>query len=100
MSGIIRWSPSRPTSRRNKKARAELELAAVCDLSLCRLLQTGASALGFNRQSHFPGTRERPANIFVFRTAVERNQPIAMRAVGLKPVADTMRALAKYLRAF
>jgi hypothetical protein len=80
--------------------RDELELAAICDGSLCRLRQTGAFALVFKRQSHFPGAQERFTNISVFRIAVERNQPIAMRTVGLKPVADSLGALAKYLRAF
>ncbi|MGB9115239.1 hypothetical protein [Bradyrhizobium sp.] len=65
-----------------------------------RLFQTCSFALGFNRQSDFPGAQQRFANISVFRTAVERDQPVAVRAIGLKPVADPVRALAKYLRAF
>ncbi|HEY4836164.1 MAG TPA: hypothetical protein VII07_15985, partial [Bradyrhizobium sp.] len=40
------------------------------------------------------------ADIFVFRRGIERNQPIAVLAVGLEPVADSLRPLAENLRAF
>jgi hypothetical protein len=77
-----------------------LVLAAIGDRSLCRLCQACGFALGFQRRSRFPGAHERFANIYVFRTIVEGNQPIAVRTIGLKSVADPVRALAKYLRAF
>src|ERR1700730_16728975 len=55
---------------------------------------------GFNRHSHLFGAHESPADIPVFRTGIERNQPIAVLAVRLEPVADFLRTLAEYLRAF
>jgi hypothetical protein len=55
---------------------------------------------GFERQSHFPGACERAADISVFRAGVERDHPVAVLAVGLVAVADSLRPLAEYLRAF
>jgi hypothetical protein len=55
---------------------------------------------GFKRHSHLFGAHESPADISIFRTGVERNQPIAVLAVRLEPVADFLRALSEYLRAF
>jgi hypothetical protein len=67
---------------------------------LCRLFQTCGLAVRFNRQPDVAGAQQRFADISVFGTAVERNQAIAVRAIGLEPVAYPMRALAKYLRTF
>jgi hypothetical protein len=58
------------------------------------------SRLGFKRHSHVSGAHESPADIPVFRTGIESNQPIAVLAVRLKPVADFLRPLPEYLRAF
>jgi hypothetical protein len=55
---------------------------------------------GFNRHSYFFGVLESPADISIFRTGVERNEPIAVLAVRLEPVADFLRPLSEYLRAF
>jgi hypothetical protein len=55
---------------------------------------------GFKRHSHFLGAHESPADISVFRTGIERNQLIAVLAVNLEPVADFLRPLPEYLRAF
>jgi hypothetical protein len=63
---------------------------------VCRRLVLGA---GFKRHSQLFGAHERPADILIFRTGIERNQPIAMLAVRLKSVADFLRPLSKYLRA-
>jgi hypothetical protein len=64
------------------------------------LLRTFALGPGVNRHSHFFGARERPADIFIFRSGTERNQSIAVLAVCLEPVADFLRPLSEYLRAF
>src|SRR5438105_7988068 len=56
-------------------------------------------ALGFKRRSHFLGAHESPMNIFIFRAGIEHNQPVAVLAVRLEPVADLLRPLAEYLRA-
>ena len=56
--------------------------------------------LGFKRHSHLLGAHESPADIPIFRTGIERNQPIAVLAVRLKPVADFLRPLSEYLRTF
>ncbi|MGO8908133.1 MAG: hypothetical protein ACLQDM_02205 [Bradyrhizobium sp.] len=80
--------------------RDELVLAAIHGWSLGRLLQACGFAFGVNRQSNVPGAQQRLANISVFGIVVEGNQPIAVRTVRLQPVADPVRALAKYLRAF
>jgi len=56
--------------------------------------------LGFQRHSHFFGAHESPADIYIFRSGVKRNQPIAVLTVRLKPVAYSLRPLPKYLRAF
>jgi len=77
-----------------------LVLAAIHHRRRCLLQgEAGGLAFGFKGQSHFPGARERLANIPVFRSAVERNQSVAVLAIGLKPVADLLRALAEELRA-
>ena len=76
-----------------------LVLAAIGDRSLCRLFLTGGLALGLDCQSYFLGANQRFANVSVFRIVVERNQPIAVRAVRLKPVSDSLCTLAKSLRA-
>jgi hypothetical protein len=55
---------------------------------------------GFKHHPHFFGVQESAADIFIFRTGIERNQPIAMLAVGLESVADFLRPLPEYLRAF
>jgi hypothetical protein len=54
----------------------------------------------FKRHSHLFGAHERPADIPVFRTAIERNEQIAVLAVRLEPVADFLSPLPEYLRAF
>jgi hypothetical protein len=54
----------------------------------------------FKHHPHFFGVQECAADILVFRTGVERNQPIAVLAVGLESVADFLRPLAEDLRAF
>jgi hypothetical protein len=56
--------------------------------------------LGIKRHSHLLGAHESAADIPIFRTGIERNQPIAVLAVRLKPVADFLRPLSEYLRAF
>jgi hypothetical protein len=73
-----------------------LELPAFADRAGRHAFTSGP---GFKCQSHFPGAPERPADISIFRTDIERNQPIAMLTVGLKPVADSLRPLPEYLRA-
>jgi hypothetical protein len=55
---------------------------------------------GLKRCSNLFGAHERPTDIPVFRTGIERNQPITVLAVGLEPIAEFLRALSKYLRAF
>jgi hypothetical protein len=73
-----------------------------------KLLAIGARACsrnltlepGFQRHSHFFGAHESPADIYIFRSGVKRNQPIAVPAVRLKPVAYSLRPLPKNLRAF
>jgi hypothetical protein len=55
---------------------------------------------GFEHRAQLFGAQESPADISIFRTGIERNQPIAVLAVGLKPVADFLRPLSEYLRAF
>ena len=60
----------------------------------------GSPGSGFDRHSHFPGAGERTPDIFVFRTGIERNQPVAVLAVGLKPIADFLRPFPEHLRAF
>ena len=81
------------------RKRGALVLAAIGDRSLCRLFLTGGLALGLYRQSYFLCAHQRFANVSVFRIVVERNQPIAVRAVRLKPVSDSLCTLAKSLRA-
>ena len=50
---------------------------------------------GFQRHSHFFGAHESPADIYI-----KLNQPIAVPAVRLKPIAYSLRPLPKNLRAF
>jgi hypothetical protein len=64
------------------------------------LRDTFVFGTGFNRHSYFFGVLESPADISIFRTCIECNQPIAVLAVRLEPVADFLRALSGYLRAF
>src|ERR1700730_15247670 len=54
----------------------------------------------FMLHSSFFGVLESPADIPVFRTGIERNQPIAVLAVRLEPVANFLSPLAEYLGAF
>jgi hypothetical protein len=55
---------------------------------------------GLKHYSHFPGVHERAADVSIFRTGIESDQPVAVLAVGLEAVADSLRPLSKYLRAF
>jgi hypothetical protein len=55
---------------------------------------------GFKHHAQLFGVQESPADILVFRTGIERNQPIAVLAVGLESVADFLRPLPEDLRAF
>jgi hypothetical protein len=55
---------------------------------------------GFNHHSYFFGVLESPADIPIFRTGIKRNQLIAVLAVRLEPIADFLRPLSEYLRAF
>jgi hypothetical protein len=64
------------------------------------LRQTFGFWPGFKHHANLFGARESPADIPVFRSGIERNQPIAMLAVRLEPVADFLRPLSEYLRAF
>jgi hypothetical protein len=57
---------------------------------LCHTLFFGP---GFKRRSQLFGAHERPADILIFRTGIERNQPIAVLAVRLKSVVDFLRPL-------
>ncbi len=75
----------------------KLELASIADRAL---RQTFALWPGFEYRAQLFGAQESPADIPVFRTGIERNQPIAVLAVGLEPVTDFLRSLAEYLRAF
>jgi hypothetical protein len=56
--------------------------------------------LGFKRHSNLFGAHEGPADIPIFRAGIERNQPIAVLAIRLEPVADSLSPLSEYLRAF
>jgi hypothetical protein len=78
-------------------SRGRLELAAIGDRG-----RGGAFGLGpgFKQHSHIPGTHESPADVSVFRTAIESDQPVAVQTIYLKTVADFLRPFSKYLRAF
>jgi hypothetical protein len=76
---------------------ALLKLASIADYALRR---TFVFWPGFEHRAQLFGAHERAADILVFRRGVERNQPIAVLAVGLEPVADFLRPFSKYLRAF
>jgi hypothetical protein len=76
---------------------SRLELAAIAGLALRRRFVFGPRV---KRHSHLFGAHESPADIPVFRTRIERNQPIAVLAVRLEPVANFLSPLAEYLRAF
>ena len=54
---------------------------------------------GFERNSHFSSAHESATDIPVLRGRIEGNEPIAMLAVHLKSVADSLRSLTEYLRA-
>jgi hypothetical protein len=56
--------------------------------------------LGFHGKADVPGARQRTADVRIFRAQFERDQPVAILAIGLKPVTDLLRAFAKYLGAF
>jgi hypothetical protein len=75
---------------------ALLELASIADRGLRRTFAFGP---GFKHRAQLFGAHKSAADIFVFRTGIERNQPIAVLAVGLEPVADFLRPLSEYLRA-
>lgn len=77
--------------------RETLELTAITDRALRQTLALGP---GFEYRPHFFGAHERAADISVFRTGIERDEPIAVLAIGLEPVADFLRPLPEYLRAF
>jgi hypothetical protein len=68
-----------------------LELAAIVGLALRQTF--------LKRHSHLFGAHESPTDIPVFRTGIERNQPIAVLAIRLEPVADFLGPLSEYLRA-
>jgi hypothetical protein len=55
---------------------------------------------GFKCHSHFFGALEGSADISIVRTRIEGNEPIAVLAVRLEPIADFLRPLPEYLRAF
>jgi hypothetical protein len=76
---------------------ALLELAPIPDRALRQIF---AFWPGFKHRAQLFGAHEGAADIFVFRRGVERNQPIAVLAVGLEPVADFLRPLSENLRAF
>jgi hypothetical protein len=78
-------------------SRDKLVLAAIADRALRRAFGLGPD---FKRQPHFPGAHQSPADISIFRTGIERNHPVAVLAVRLVPVADFLRPLPEYLRAF
>jgi hypothetical protein len=75
---------------------ALLKLASIADHALRR---TFVFWPGFKHRAQLFGAHERAADILVFRRGVERNQPIAVLAVGLKSVADFLRPLPEDLRA-
>jgi hypothetical protein len=76
-------------------------LAAIHHRSLRGLQRLSCGpAVGVNRRPDIPRARECLADIPVFGAAVERNHSIAMHAVRLKSVADSIGPFAKYLRAF
>lgn len=77
--------------------REKLELTAIADRAL---RQTWAFGPGLEYRSHFFGAHESAADISIFRTGIERDEPIAVLAIGLEPVADFLRPLPEYLRAF
>jgi hypothetical protein len=76
--------------------RDKLVLTAIGDRGLRRTFGLGP---GFKCHSHFLGAHQSPADISIFRTGIERNHPIAVMAVRLVPVADSLRPLPEYLRA-
>jgi hypothetical protein len=54
----------------------------------------------FEQNPDFTGTCQRAADVPILRRGVEGNQAVAVHAVDLKTIADSLRALAKNLRAF
>jgi hypothetical protein len=75
----------------------QLDLASIADPAL---RQNFVFWPGFKHHAHLFGAHESPADIPIFRSGIERDQPIAMLAVRLEPVADFLRPLPEYLRAF
>jgi hypothetical protein len=53
----------------------------------------------FERYSHFFRAHERPADVSVFGSGVERDQPIAVLTIHLEPISEFLRSLSEYLRA-
>jgi hypothetical protein len=78
-------------------AGSKLDLASIADPAL---RQNFVFWPGFKHHAHLFGAHESPADIPILRSGIERNQPIAMLAVGLEPVADFLRPLPEHLRAF
>src|ERR1700737_4818804 len=82
--GAVRTGHSRPISPEQRKTRT----GCNAGLALRRRFVFGPRF--FKRHSHLFGAHESPADIPVFRAVIERNHPIAVRAVGLEPVADSL----------
>lgn len=72
----------------------------VADTAGLALRNTFVLGLNFKCHTHFFGAHESPTDVSIFRRSIERDQPIAVLAVGLKAVADFFRPLSEYLRAF
>jgi hypothetical protein len=75
----------------------KLELTAIADRALGYTFVLG---LCFKCHSHFLGALECSMNISILRAGIERYQPIAVLAVRLEAIADFLRPLSEYLRAF
>jgi hypothetical protein len=102
-----KWIPVRVKKTRQIKNleprfdSTETEKALVLTTIVDRaLLHTCGLGPGVKCHSHFFRVHESPADVSVLRTGIERNEPIAVLAVGLEPVADLLRPLPEYLRAF
>jgi len=79
------------------QGREKLELTAIADRALRHAFGFGPR---FKRHSHLFGAHESPADVSIFRIDIERDQPIAVLAVCLEPVADLLRPFSEYLRTF
>jgi hypothetical protein len=79
------------------RSHSNLELAPIPNRALRRTLGFWPR---FKQHAQLFGVQESAADIFVFRTGVERDQPIAVLAIGLESVADFLRPLPEDLRAF